>query len=283
MSKVDYTTTVGTWPKKTFEKYKEPFVKLPNLFEGQTESFKWLIKEGVQDVFDEFSPIKDYSDKKFELSFDSFELGDPKYDEKYSKVNRLTYEAPLTVKVKLVNKTIGTEKEQEVFMADFPMMTRHGTFIVNGVERVVVPQLARSYGVIFNTNLVRGRRYFGAKIIPGRGAWIELETDAEDNIFVKIDKNRKFPMTTFLRVMGLDTDKEMLDFFKKDERAHTAIKRTLEKDPVLDADSAYLDVYKRLRDGDLLSTKHGHVLHDREDMRVHLLHEVSFAMQTTLW
>jgi len=251
MSKQDERSTVGTWPKKTFEKYREPFVKLPNLFEGQTESFKWLIKDGIQDVFNEFSPIKDYSDKKFELSFESFELGEPKYDERHTKGNRLTYDAPLTVKVTLVNKTIGTEKTQEVFMADFPMMTKHGTFIINGVERVIVPQLARSYGVIFNTNLVRGRRYFGAKIIPGRGAWIELETDAEDIVYVKIDKNRKFPMTSFLRTMGLETDKEMLDFFKAEPKVQEAIRKTLEKDPVLDVDTAFLDVYKRLRDGDL--------------------------------
>lgn len=244
--------TVGKRSKKYFNKYKKPFVGLPDLFEGQTQSFEWLIKEGIQEVFDEFSPIKDYSDKKFELSFDSFEIGDPKYDDRYAKKNKLTYEAPLTVKVKLVNKTVGSEKDQEIFMADFPMMTRQGTFIINGVERVIVPQLARSYGVIFNSDMIRGRKYFGVKIIPARGAWIEFETDAEGIIYIKIDKNRKFPITSFLRVMGVETDKEILNTFgKKNEILKESLKKTLEKDTVTNVDEAYLDVYKRLRDGDL--------------------------------
>jgi DNA-directed RNA polymerase subunit beta len=123
--------TVGKRPKKYFEKYKRPFVEMPNLFEGQIKSFNWLVKEGIQEVFDEFSPIKDYSDKRFNLEFVSFEIGEPKYSERYAKQNHLTYEAPLVVKLKLVNKTIDSEKEQEIFMADFPLMTKHGTFIIN--------------------------------------------------------------------------------------------------------------------------------------------------------
>lgn len=245
--------TVGQRPKKTFAKYKKPFVKLPDLFAGQKESFEWLIKDGIQDIFDEFSPIQDYSGKKFDLEFSGFEIEEPKYDEKYAKENRLTYEAPLKVRVKLTNKTLGSDKEQELFMADFPMMTVHGTFIINGVERVIVPQLARSFGVIFNTNLIKGRRYFGAKIIPARGAWIELETDADDVIYVKIDKNRKFPITAFLRVMGAHTDKDIAALFAKSKvpQVKDAIAKTLAKDEIEDVDAAYLDIYKRLRDGDL--------------------------------
>jgi len=244
-------STVGQRDKKYFAKYKKPFIELPDLFLGQTESFQWLIKDGIKEVFKEFSPIRDYSEKKFDLEFVSFELDAPKYDEKYAKENRLTYEAPLKVRAKLLNKTVGSAKEQEIFMADFPLMTRHGTFIINGVERVIVPQLARSFGVIFNSNMVRGRKYFGAKIIPARGAWIELETDADDIVYIKIDKNRKFPITSFLRVMGATTDKDILGMFSKHEKAREAIEKTLKKDEVTDLDSAYLDVYKRLRDGDL--------------------------------
>src|SRR5690606_11514412 len=139
------------------------------------------------------------------------------------------------------------------FMADFPLMTRHGTFIINGIERVIVPQLARSFGVIFTSNMIRGRSYFGAKIIPARGAWIEFETDANDFVYVRIDKNRKFYATTFLRVMGAETDDQILALFKDNEQALEGIKKTLKRDEVKDVNAAYLDIYKRLRDGDLVT------------------------------
>jgi DNA-directed RNA polymerase subunit beta len=250
MAKNNTEMTVGMREKKTFGNYRKPFIDLPDLVEGQTNSFEWLIKEGIKEVFDEFSPIQDYSEKKFDLEFTDFEIEKPKYDEKYAKANKLTYEAPLKVTTKLKNKTLGTDKTQEIFMADFPMMTRNGTFIINGVERVIVPQLARSFGVLFNTNLIKGRKYFGSKIIPSRGAWIELETDPDDVVYIRIDKNRKFPITTFLRVIGAETDGDIKALFKSKE-AQEAMKKTLEKDEILDVDSAYLDIYKRLRDGDL--------------------------------
>ncbi|MFA7193340.1 MAG: DNA-directed RNA polymerase subunit beta [Candidatus Paceibacterota bacterium] len=245
--------TVGSRPKKHFSKYKKPLIEMPDLFEGQVESFDWLLKEGVKKVFEEFSPIRDYSEKKFDLEFVGFEFESPKYTEAFAKENRLTYEAPFKVRAKLTNKNVASEKEQEIFMADFPIMTRHGTFIINGIERVIVPQLARSFGVIFTTNLLRGRKYFGAKIIPARGAWIELETDADDIVYIKIDKNRKFPVTSFLRVMGAKTDAEIVKLFDKLPRTKEAIEKTLKKDDIKDLDSAYLDIYKRLRDGDLVN------------------------------
>lgn len=245
--------TVGSRPKKFFSKYHKPLVEMPDLFEGQVESFKWLLKEGVQEVFREFSPIRDYSEKKFDLEFVGFEFDSPKYSEAHAKENRLTYEAPFKVRAKLTNKNVSSEKEQEIFVADFPMMTKHGTFIINGIERVIVPQLARSFGVIFTTNLLRGRKYFGAKIIPARGAWIELETDADDIVYVKIDKNRKFPITSFLRVMGATTDDQILKLFDKFPATKEAIEKTLKKDDVKDVNAAYLDIYKRLRDGDLVN------------------------------
>ena len=134
-------------PQKFFSRFKKPLVPLPNFVEPQLNSFAWLVEKGLKEVFEEFSSIKDYSEKKFTLDFTGFELSQPKYDEYHAKDNKLSYEAPLKAKVKLKNHILGTEKEQEVFMADFPIMTSHGTFIISGIERVIVPQLARSYGV----------------------------------------------------------------------------------------------------------------------------------------
>jgi DNA-directed RNA polymerase beta subunit len=145
---------VGAREKKTFKNYKKPLLELPDLFEGQVQSFKWLLTDGIKDVLKEFSPVSDYSGKKFEMDFVDFEMEEPKYDDKFARENKLTYEASIKFKIKLFNKTLGSEKEQEIFMADFPLMTKSRTFIINGIERVIVPQLARSFGVIFTSNLI---------------------------------------------------------------------------------------------------------------------------------
>src|SRR3989344_2740385 len=189
-------------PKKYFSRYKKPLVKFPNLIEAQIKSFKWLIEQGIGEVFKEFSPIADYSGKKFELQFVSFSLSEAKSDENDSKVNKLSYQGQLKARVKLINKILGTNKEQEIFLSDVPLMTPHGTFIINGVERVIVPQLARSFGVFFTESENKGKRFFGAKIIPARGVWIEVESEADGGIYIRIDKKRKFPATTLLRVLG---------------------------------------------------------------------------------
>src|SRR3990167_11231742 len=152
-------------PKKYFSKFKKPLVPVPNLVKDQVDSYKWLVEKGIKEVFDEFATVNDFSGKKLKFEFLGFELEDPKYDEYYAKEKKLSYEAPLKVRVKLTNKTLGVEKEQEIFLADFPVQTGHGTFIISGVERVIVPQLARSFGVFFTTNEIKGRRYFGGKII----------------------------------------------------------------------------------------------------------------------
>src|SRR5258708_3784019 len=241
-------------PKKHFSKWKEPLVGLPNLVETQITSYKWLIETGLKEVFKEFSPIKDYSDKKFDLEFTSFELSNPKHDEYYAKQNKLSYEAPLRARVKLNNKTQNSSKEQEIFMADFPLMTNHGTFIINGVERVIVPQLARSFGVFFNSQELKGKKYFGAKIIPGRGAWLEFESDADGVIYVRIDRKRKFPVTSLLRVIGLATEKDILKVFSE-KTAHAVMALTLEKDSAKTQNDAYIEIYKRLRDGDLATAE----------------------------
>ncbi len=241
--------------KKYFSKFREPLTQIPNLVTPQIESFEWLKKEGLKEVFQEFSSIKDFSEKKFTLDFVSFELSEPKYDEYYAKENKLSYEAPLKVKVRLENHIVKSIKEQEIFMADFPLMTSHGTFVISGIERVVVPQLARTFGISFTLQEIRGRRLFGAKIIPSRGAWIEIETDAEGTIFVRIDKKRKFPVTTLLRAFGVKNDKEILDLFAKVEGAKPMIEKTLAKDHTKSPDDAYVDIHKKLRDGDLATAE----------------------------
>lgn len=238
-------------PKKTFKRYNEPHTDLPNLVEPQLTSFAWLVEEGIRDVFKEFSPIRDYGEKKFDLTFTSYEFGKPQFDEYYAKENMRTYEAPLKAMVKLKNKTLGTEKEQEIFLADFPMMTNHGTFIINGVERVVVPQLARSSGVFFTSQDIKGHTYFGAKIIPGRGAWIEVESEADGAIYVRIDRKRKFPITSLMRILGATADKDMTTLFKNVEGAEAFVQNTLVKDPAKTPEEAYIEIYKRLRDGDI--------------------------------
>ncbi|MBA3732886.1 DNA-directed RNA polymerase subunit beta [Patescibacteria group bacterium] len=242
-------------PQKFFGRFKKPLVPTPNFVEPQLDSFKWLIEKGLKEVFDEFSSIKDYSEKKFTLDFTGFELAHAKHDEYFAKDNKLSYEAPLKVKVKLKNHILGTEKEQEIFMADFPLMTSHGTFIISGIERVIVPQLARSYGVFFTASEVKGRQLFGAKIIPSRGAWVEIESDAEGMIFVRIDRKRKFAGTTLLRVLGAKDDEAIKKLFAGDEFATKSIEKTLLKDHGKTVEEAFIEIHKRLRDGDLATAE----------------------------
>jgi len=243
--------TVGMLPKKRFQAYGDPRVELPDLVEPQRESYKEFIEVGLKEVFKEFSPISDYSEKKFDLVLKKYELGAPKTTPEFAKENKLTYEAPLRANIILKNKTIGGEKEQEIFMTDIPVMTENGTFIINGVERVIVPQLARSYGIFFTTSESKGRIFFGAKIIPQRGAWVEIESEADGVIYAKIDRKRKFPISSLFRVLGVESDKDLKGLFKGFKEADEVLKATLEKDPAKNADDSYLEIYKRLRDGDL--------------------------------
>ncbi|MEI6580953.1 MAG: DNA-directed RNA polymerase subunit beta [bacterium] len=240
-----------TRPKKYFSKYKKPLIEFPNLIESQTKSFKWLVETGIKEIFKEFSPILDYSSKKFQLEFTSFSLGEPKYDENYAKVNKLSYQGLLKARVKLTNKILGTVKEQEIFMSELPVMTDHGTFIINGVERVIVPQLARSFGFFFTESENKGKKYFGAKIIPARGVWIEIESEADGAIYIRIDKKRKFPATALLRAMGYQTNEMLLEALKGNTEAEEAIKACLAKDVAKTLNDAYIEIYKRLRDGDM--------------------------------
>mgnify|MGYP003460821428 FL=1 len=251
---INESLLVASLPKKTFSKFNKPFIELPNLVENQIASFKKLVEEDLDIILKELNPINDYTEKKFELEIKSFELGDPKYDEEYAKDNKLTYEAPLRATFVLHNKILNTKKEQEIFMASFPVMTVHGTFIVNGVERVIIPQLARSAGEFFDFEEINGKKYFSAKIVPNRGAWIEFLTDDDNEMFIKIDKKRKFSVVSLLRAIGYHTDKDIAAAFEGKDLAKAYIMNIVEKDPIKTVEEAYIDVYKKLRDGDLATT-----------------------------
>jgi DNA-directed RNA polymerase subunit beta len=226
------TVSVGHMPQKYFEVSRRPQIPLPDLIEPQRLSFRWFVETALKEIFTEFSPISDYSEKKFELKFKKYELGAPKCTPEFAKENKLTYEAPLRAQVILKNKTFESEKDQEIFMTDLPVMTEHGTFIINGVERVIVPQLARSYGIFFTAEETKGRQLFGAKIIPARGAWIEIESEADGIVYVKIDRKKKFPISSLLRVLGVEKEKDMLALMKGIERGEEYMKATIAKDPL---------------------------------------------------
>ncbi|NCN12093.1 DNA-directed RNA polymerase subunit beta [Candidatus Kaiserbacteria bacterium] len=247
--------SVGQWPQKRFEKAAAPRIPLPDLIEPQRESYKWFVETALKEIFKEFSPITDYSEKKFEMQFKKYELGAPKYSPEFAWQNKRTYEAPLRATVVLKNKTFESEKEQEIFMTDIPVMTDNGTFIINGVERVIVPQLARSYGIFFTAAETKGKTLFGAKIIPARGAWVEIESEADGVVYVKIDRKKKFPISSLLRVLGLTKDTEMIKLVKGIERGEEYMKATLAKDPAKTADDSYIEIYRRLRDGDLATVE----------------------------
>jgi len=243
-------TTINR-PKKFFARYQEPLTEMPHLVESQLLSYADLLERGLPALLKEFSPIKDYAEKKFELSMGNLELIRPKYDEHFAKENKQNYEGQIKITVTLKNKTLNIVKEQEMFLADLPLMTDHGTFIINGVERVIVPQLARSFGIFFTATEVKGKNLFGAKVIPARGVWMEIETDADGTIYCRIDRKRKFPVSSLLRILGADTDQKIKDLFKGSADAAKMIELTIAKDHAKTVEDAYIEIYKRLRDGDL--------------------------------
>lgn len=241
--------------KKHFSRFREPLAPLPNLVEGQIQSYRWFLEKGLAEVFSEFTSIKDYTEKKFEFKFEGMRLDRPKFNEFYAKENKVNYEATIKATIKLVNKITGTEKEQEIFMTDIPMMTEHGTFIINGIERCIVPQLARSFGAFFTSNEHKGRRYIGAKIIPARGSWIEIDADPDGGIYVKMDKKRKFPITTLLRAFGAETDSDIKALVADHPHAKVFIDATLAKDHAKTPDESYVEIYKKMRDGELATAQ----------------------------
>lgn len=238
--------------KKFFTKVFDA-IPLPDLVEVQKNSYKWFLEKGIKELFDEISPICDVMKRDFELYFLDYYLDEPKFDEVESKAKNITYEAPLRAKTKLVNKRTGETKEQEVYLGDLPLMTDRGTFIINGIERVVVSQLVRSAGVFFTSETYHGRRFYGAKIIPNRGAWLEIDTDPNGVIWVKIDRKRKVAVTSLLRAFGWGTDEEIINAFRDVDTNPdiSYIQKTLEKDTAHSHDEGLIEVYKRIRPGDL--------------------------------
>ena len=249
---------VGKRTRYTYAKINE-VIKMPHLLDIQRKSYEWFLESGLQNIFNDISPIKDNSGNLV-LSFEGFSLGEPKYDINECKNRDATYAAPLRVNIRLVNNDPENMdiKEQEVFMGDFPLMTDTGTFIINGAERVIVSQLVRSPGVYYNKEIdTMGNRLYDSTVIPNRGAWIELETDASEVVAVRIDRNRKLPATVLVRALGWDTNESILDLFwngKTDEDGlpvyDERIVRTLEKDTTQSADEALVEIYKKLRPGE---------------------------------
>ena len=257
-------------PTKIFSSHTKTFVEQPHLAETQIASWNWFVKKGLKDLFKEISPIKDHSGKEMDLYFVDYYFDEPKYDEETARFKNLTFEAPLRVKVKLVNNRTKKTGEQEIYLGDFPTMTDKGTFIINGVERVVVSQLIRSSGVYFTAEVSHGKKLFGAKIIPNRGAWLEFETDADGFIGVKIDRHRKAPVTDLLRIFTdeknrqiLSDNEEILKYFNDVDSGPTKfIKATLKKDSAETILSSYVEIYKRLRPGDLATPENAKSLID---------------------
>ncbi|MEH7305167.1 DNA-directed RNA polymerase subunit beta [Neobacillus drentensis] len=221
-------------------------LELPNLIEIQTSSYQWFLDEGLREMFQDISPIEDFTGN-LSLEFIDYSLGDPKYSVEESKERDVTYSAPLRVKVRLVNKETGEVKDQDVFMGDFPLMTETGTFVINGAERVIVSQLVRSPSVYYSGKFDKnGKRGFSATVIPNRGAWLEYETDAKDVVYVRIDRTRKLPVTVLLRALGFGSDQEIIELIGDNEY----IRNTLEKDNTEGVEKALLEIYERLRPGE---------------------------------
>src|ERR1700742_2952388 len=203
----------STQPARVFFTSTDDALDLPNLVDHQNRSFQWFVEEGLGELLAEISPIDDYTGGKLSLSFKDYHFGDPKLTEAVARENNVSYEAPLMANVELTNKVTGEIKEQEIYLGDYPWMTSRGTFVINGAERVVVSQLIRSAGVFFTSDLHGTSSLYGAKVIPGRGAWLEFETAANGAIFVKIDRKRKIPVTTLLRALGV-TESRMKEAVK---------------------------------------------------------------------
>ena len=237
---------------------------LPNLIAHQKDSWRWFVEEGLSEIFSEINPIDDYTGQKLSLKFGKYYFGEPKNTDQFAKENNLTFEAPLHATVELTNKTTGVVEEQEIYLGEYPWMTERGTFVINGTERVVVSQLIRSAGVFFTAETVAGRNYYGAKIIPGRGAWMEFETASNGTIYVKIDRRRKIPATTLLRALGYPKTSEIKELFADIDTGDVKyIDETLDKDTSRGANEALIEVYRRLRPGDLATVDNARQMIER--------------------
>ena len=233
-------------------------LEVGNLIETQLNSFRWFVERGLRELFDEINPITDYTGKNYELRFLDYSFGEPKFDQEECRNRDMTFAAPLRIMTRLHIKTgesAGEIKESEVYLGDFPMMTGEGTFLVNGTERVVVSQLVRSPGVYFTAGAehpVTGRPLYAVKFIPNRGAWLEIETSNKDILTAKIDRKRKFQVTTLIRALGYPGDDDIRQFFQEVDvdPEHRYIDATLEKDPSHDVNEALIELYRKIRPGD---------------------------------
>ncbi|MEN1762231.1 DNA-directed RNA polymerase subunit beta [Anoxynatronum sibiricum] len=237
---------IGNKERMSYSRIEE-ILEVPNLIEIQQESYRWFLEEGLGEVFNDISPIEDYTGNLI-LEFVDYKLEESaKYSVEEAKERDMTYSAPIKVKVRLINKETGEVKEQEVFMGDFPIMTETGTFIINGAERVIVSQLVRSPGVYYHSEYDKaGTMLFSSTLIPNRGAWLEYETDSNGVVSVRIDRTRKQPITILLRALGYSKDQQIIDLLGEDER----LLATLEKDNTTTTEEALLEIYKRLRPGE---------------------------------
>jgi len=240
--------------RKVFSKHNLERFDIPNLVQVQLDSYQWFLDNGLQELLEEVSPIGDWTGKEWELSFKEYKLEESKFDERTAREKNITYEAPLRVTVELKNKKTGLENEQELFLGDFPLITPRGTFVINGVERVIVSQLIRSPGVFFSdSRTIKGERVFGAKVIPSRGAWLEFDTEPTGSITVRIDRKRKIPATTLLRAFGYGSDGEIKKMFT-DVDNHPDLKyilATIAQDSASNHDEGLIEVYRKIRPGDL--------------------------------
>ena len=242
---VGHVVQFGRRERRSYSRIRE-VLEIPNLIEIQQKSYEHFMETGLRELLHDISPIQDFTGN-LALEFIDYSLGEPKYSVDESKERDVTYAAPLRVKVRLINKETGEVKEQEVFMGDFPLMTETGTFIINGAERVIVSQLVRSPSVYFSAKMDKnGKQGYSATVIPNRGAWLELEMDMKDIIYVRIDRTRKIPVTVLLRALGFGTDAEIIDLLGDNEY----IRNTLEKDNTDSTEKALIEIYERLRPGE---------------------------------
>ncbi len=250
--------------KRVFFTKDDTALPLPNLIQHQRESWKEFVETGLGEIFAELNPIDDYTGQKLALRFGKYAFQDPKTSEIDAKENNLTFDAPLHAIVELTNKVTGEVKEQEIYLGDYPWMTDRGTFIINGTERVVVSQLIRSAGVFFTADRLATRNNYGAKLIPGRGAWLEFETASNGAIYVKIDRRRKLPVTTLFRALGYNKTTEIKALFEDVDTGEVKyLDATLDKDPARGTNEALIEVYRRLRPGDLATVDNARSMIER--------------------
>jgi len=258
------TTKRANDAKRVFFTKDDTALALPNLIDHQRSSWQEFVETGLGEIFAELNPIDDYTGQKLALRFGKYAFEEPKHTELHAKENNLTFDAPLKAVVELTNKVTGEVKEQEIYLGDYPWMTERGTFIINGTERVVVSQLIRSAGVFFTADRLATRNNYGAKLIPGRGAWLEFETASNGAIYVKIDRRRKLPVTTLFRALGYNKTTDIKALFEDVDTGEVKyIDATLDKDPARGTNEALIEVYRRLRPGDLATVDNARSMIER--------------------